>query len=210
MEQARRFNSMLQQLGLSRAEAAKTLQVSDRTLHNWLSGHHAVPYAAYKLIRVLRHQEIPFKGWEGWHFSQGQLWTPEGFGFHGKDGSWWSLLVRQARAFNTVYQERNALLRQLNEIAPAHYEFLMQHGRPPPRNSGLRASEAQPSSPVIPRAVLVTPHYRLTGEPNDHLHPGNKQPIQFDQDGTSAEVCPAPGRFAKSRLGRLIPKGGLQ
>lgn len=103
MAHARRFDTMLRQLGLSRVAAAQMLQVSDRTLYNWLSGHHAVPYAAYKLVRVLCFQEIPFKGWEGWHFSVGTLWSPEGHGFSGKDGSWWGLLIRQARMFSKLY-----------------------------------------------------------------------------------------------------------
>ncbi|SDY29490.1 hypothetical protein SAMN05518669_1116 [Variovorax sp. YR634] len=39
----------------------------------------------------------------------GKLWTPEGFGFDPTDGAWWSLLVRQARAFRASYARANAL-----------------------------------------------------------------------------------------------------
>ncbi len=49
--------------------------------------------------------ELPGKSWEGWHFSRGMLVTPEGRTLTGKDGSWWSLLVRQAQGFGQLYRE---------------------------------------------------------------------------------------------------------
>lgn len=106
MAKARRFDAMCRQLGYTRRQAAKTLQVSERTLHNWVSGTTAVPYAAYKLLRVLCFHEIPFKGWHGWHFSGGKLWSPEGHGFTGLDSSWWSLLVRQARSSGVLFEQQ--------------------------------------------------------------------------------------------------------
>ena len=109
MAKARRFDVMCRQLGYTRVSAAKTLHVSERTLHNWVSGKTAVPYAAYKLLRVLCFHEIPFKSWHGWHFAGGKLWSPEGHGFTGLDGSWWSLLVRQARSSGVLFdQQREA------------------------------------------------------------------------------------------------------
>lgn len=109
LHKARRFDAMCRQLGYTRAAAAKTLQVSERTLHNWVSGKTAVPYAAYKLLRVLCFHEIPFKTWHGWHFAGGKLWSPEGHGFTGLDGSWWSLLVRQARASVVLFDQQREL-----------------------------------------------------------------------------------------------------
>lgn len=61
-----------------------------------------MPYAAYKLVRVMRLFELPCKGWEGWHMHSGKLWTPEGYGFMPDCQSWWSLLVRQARLFREM------------------------------------------------------------------------------------------------------------
>lgn len=86
---------------------ARTLQVTERTVYAWFSGKTAVPYAAYKLLRILNRFELP--GWPGWQMHSGKLWTPEGFGFDPTDGAWWSLLVRQARAFKAVYDRCNAL-----------------------------------------------------------------------------------------------------
>jgi hypothetical protein len=90
---------------------ARTLQVTERTVYAWFSGKTAVPYAAYKLLRILSRFELP--GWPGWHMHSGRLWSPEGFGFDPVDGQWWSLLVRQARAFRASYARVNTLERAL-------------------------------------------------------------------------------------------------
>ncbi len=89
------------------------LRVSLRTLQNWLSGRHQVPYSVYKLLRLMRYMELPGQAWAGWHFSRGQLVTPEGRVISGKDGSWWSLLVRQAHHFGALYRDSLALRKQL-------------------------------------------------------------------------------------------------
>ncbi len=39
--------------GLNKKEAAEMLHVTYRTWHNWESGRVQVPYAAYKLLRIL-------------------------------------------------------------------------------------------------------------------------------------------------------------
>lgn len=85
---------------------ARTLQVTERTVYAWFSGKTAVPYSAYKLLRILNRFELP--GWPGWHMHSGKLWTPEGFSFEPQDGAWWSLLVRQARSFRTLYERVNS------------------------------------------------------------------------------------------------------
>ena len=104
-----RFHAMYRNLGLSQPDVAKLLHVSGRTLHNWETGHHEIPYSAYKLLRLLTHQELPGKAWAGWHMHSGKLWTPEGFGFTPDCQSWWSLLVRQARLFRKM-TERDYLV----------------------------------------------------------------------------------------------------
>lgn len=96
---------MLAELGLTHPDAAKLLHVSLRTLQNWLSGRHEVPYSAYKLLRLMRYMELPGDAWRGWYFSRGQLVTPEGRSISGSEGAWWSLLVRQARGFGEFYRQ---------------------------------------------------------------------------------------------------------
>jgi transcriptional regulator with XRE-family HTH domain len=113
---ALRFRSFCRDAGLSIDEAAKILHVTPRTIRYWFSGQTAVPYAAYKLLRVMRWFELPQPGFEGWCMHSGKLWTPEGVGIEPVDGAWWSLLVRQARSFRTLYAERSALNRVLHVI----------------------------------------------------------------------------------------------
>lgn len=122
MEHAKRFRALLADQGLKHPEAAQFLHVSLRTLQNWLSGRHEVPYSVLKLLRLLRYMELPGVAWAGWHFSRGQLVTPEGRTISGKDGSWWSLLVRQSRGFTSLYTELQALRTAAQTPAPARSE----------------------------------------------------------------------------------------
>jgi DNA-binding transcriptional regulator YiaG len=101
---ASRFRVLCADAGLSLDLVAQTLHVTPRTVRYWFSGKSAVPYAAYKLVRILRWFELPQKGFEGWCMHSGKLWTPEGIPIGPEDGGWWSLLVRQARCFRTLYQ----------------------------------------------------------------------------------------------------------
>lgn len=105
MEHAKRFRALLADQGLNHPDAAQMLHVSLRTLQNWLSGRHEVPYAVLKLLRLLRYMELPGDAWRGWSFSRGVLVTPEGRTISGRDGAWWSLLVRQAYSFGRLYRE---------------------------------------------------------------------------------------------------------
>ncbi len=45
-------------LGLDLTGRAKLLRVTKRTLHNWQSGKHDIPYAAYRLLRLLNRMEL--------------------------------------------------------------------------------------------------------------------------------------------------------
>ncbi len=113
---ASRFKVLCADAGLSVDEVAKFLHVTPRTVRYWFSGQSSVPYAAYKLVRVLRWFELPQKGFEGWCMHSGKLWTPEGHGIAPEDGSWWSLLVRQARCFRTLYQRSGDFERALMQL----------------------------------------------------------------------------------------------
>ncbi len=61
-----------------------------------------MPYAAYRLVRIMRGFELPCAGWEGWHMHSGKLWSPEGHGFTPECQGWWHLLVRQAAMFRQI------------------------------------------------------------------------------------------------------------
>ena len=109
-------------LGWSIEDAGKYFQVTDRTWHNWESGAHRIPFAVYKLLRVLARLELPGKAWAGWRLEGDVLITPEGRQITPKDGSWWSLLVRQAAGFRAVYDEATRLRISLAALAAAHGE----------------------------------------------------------------------------------------
>jgi hypothetical protein len=94
---------------------ANLLHVTPRTLHNWNSGRYDIPYAAFKLLRVLMRYELPHDDWAGWHFSGGKLWTPEGYSIAPHESSWWSLLVRRAQMFSSMYARCNQLEAQLRD-----------------------------------------------------------------------------------------------
>ena len=123
MEQGLRFKAMYASLGLTVDDVANFLQVTPRTVQLWISGRVRVPYAAYKLMRLQLHYELPGAAWEGWHLSAGRLYTPEGHQLDPKDFSWWSLLVRQARCFRSLYVQNQALRTESrHREAPAPHE----------------------------------------------------------------------------------------
>ncbi|WP_425549932.1 VC1465 family Xer recombination activation factor [Comamonas faecalis] len=93
---------MYRNLGWDQATCAKNLHITQRTLHNWETGRHDIPYTAYRLLRLLNRMELPGPSWAGWCFVAGVLYTPEGRPLLGTDGSWWSLLVRQAAMFREL------------------------------------------------------------------------------------------------------------
>jgi Phage protein len=84
-------------------------------LHNWNSGRYDIPFAAFKLLRVLLRYEIPHDDWQGWHFSGGKLWTPEGYSIAAHESAWWSLLIRRAQMFSSLYARCNQLEAQLRD-----------------------------------------------------------------------------------------------
>lgn len=143
-------------LGWSIEDAGKYFQVTDRTWHNWESGSHRIPFAVYKLARILARQELPSEAWAGWRLEGSVLITPEGRQITPQDGSWWSLLVRQAAGFRWAYAEANRLRLELGQITGAPL--------------GRKASEAQPM-PCAEGAGLVP--YKTTLE-STRNYPSNR------------------------------------
>lgn len=66
METGLRFKSMCADAGLSIDQTAKTLHVTTRTVRYWISGRVGIPYAAYRLVRILGRYELPDPAWAGW------------------------------------------------------------------------------------------------------------------------------------------------
>ncbi len=86
---------------LSRKACAALLGVSVKTVRNWDTGRHRVPWSAVKLLRIVRQGDLGalVPSWAGWTLSGGVLRSPEGRCFEPHESSWWALLVAQARAF---------------------------------------------------------------------------------------------------------------
>ncbi len=107
-------------LGWDRSTCAKNFHVTPRTLHNWESGKTDIPYTAYRLLRLLNRMELPGESWSGWCFVGGVLYTPENYPITGHDGTWWSLLVRQAAMFGELMAVRGAEGRAAAGMAAPH------------------------------------------------------------------------------------------
>ena len=137
---------MYRNLGLDLPGCAKLLQVTERTLRNWESGKHDIPFAAYKLLRLLNRMDLPGESWAGWCFHSGKLWSPEGHGFSGTDGSWWSLLVRQARFFPELCAQNAQLKRQLAAVTAGHGEAA---------RAGMAASSLAANQPNFASSPMV-------------------------------------------------------
>lgn len=64
--------------GLTVKLAAETIDIDERTIRNWENGKSKIPYAAFRLIRLMAGYSIIGKGWENWSFWRGKLCSPEG------------------------------------------------------------------------------------------------------------------------------------
>lgn len=153
-----RLKVMLADLALTPELAGKMLHVTPRTVRYWISGKTTIPYAAYRLLRILTGAELPCNGWDGWHMHSGKLWSPEGFGFLPKESSWWSLLVRQARSFGVMYDRH----RQLDIAIQG-----MRDGEMEPQADGTGAMRSSAgtlaAAPQITRKQGLTPPSSNTG-----------------------------------------------
>ena len=107
-----RFKLLCMDAGLNVEAVGKLLHVTPRTVRYWFAGKTAVPYASYRLLRILVRYELPGDAWAGWHMHSGKLWTPEGYGFDPHDSNWWGLLQRKVALFHELY-DRN---RQLEDL----------------------------------------------------------------------------------------------
>jgi len=83
--------------GLTRRGAADLLRVTCRTVCNWERGRTAVPYSAFKLMRVMTGWELPDEAWRGWCVRGDTLWSPTGRGFEAGSLGYLALVFAMAR-----------------------------------------------------------------------------------------------------------------
>lgn len=145
---------MYSRLGFSVADVARFLQVTPRTVHAWISGRVRIPFAAYKLLRVQLHYELPGDAWNGWCLSAGRLYTPEGHELRPHDFTWWGLLVRKAAMFSTLYAQATGAGRTATGVAGG----VRSAHQPPPAKFGPTDVVGRPAQPAGPNSFLE--HFR--------------------------------------------------
>jgi transcriptional regulator with XRE-family HTH domain len=115
---------------LSQLDVAKLLFVTERTVRYWESGKNAIPYAAYKLLRIHVGYELPGKAWQGWSIRGDTLWSPESRGFNAAYLGYLWLTYAMARRWQAMIASQ--------EKTPAASEERTREGAPALRlvNSG--------------------------------------------------------------------------
>jgi len=83
--------------GFNKSVTAKALRVTTRTVSNWESGRTEVPYAAFKLLRILGGYALPGEAWKGWCIRGDTLWSPTQRGFQAASMSYLGLVFSMAR-----------------------------------------------------------------------------------------------------------------
>jgi len=159
-----RFREARLTVGLGIERCADLLHVSERTIRNWEAGIARVPYAAYKLMRVMRGGKILGPHWRGFHVWHDTLVTPEGHRFHFGDLAWWSLLVRQARQWQRDRADLKAADvargRQAAGMSPADSPALLDVHGEPVLQLRLTVDETSKAVPVLalssPRAAMAS------------------------------------------------------
>jgi len=163
---------MYRRLGLDRAAFAKEFRITERTALNWEAGKTRIPYAAFKLLRLLLRDELP--GWSDWRFEAGQLVSPEGHRYGPKDFSWLSLTVRQAKASGALYAEHKAWRLKLEAaqrrisvleilLATPGRRLVDELDEYAPGGVRQRRSRGAPEGVGFLRAGVVAPPEGLTG-----------------------------------------------
>lgn len=157
--------------GLNVEAVGKLLHVTPRTVRYWFAGKTAVPYASYRLLRILASYELPGDAWAGWHMHSGKLWTPEGYGFDPHDSNWWGLLVRKAALFHELYG-RNRQLENLL-LAGGRSDDPAPGMRQRPQSGSVEAvpSDAVGRAPQAPRPNLFIEHFRTQGSRDSQKQP---------------------------------------
>ena len=153
-------------------QAAKLLRVSERTLHNWEAGRVRIPYAAYKLIRILRGYELPGDAWKGYRLIGDTLWSPENLPFKAADARWWSLTVCMAHEYRRQSKAAQAQ-RRIENGAPATVENRSKAAHIAfPVGTVLRSRQAD--SVTIP---AVNREQKCNDEPHHPPHEGVRRVV---------------------------------
>ena len=97
------FQDLHKLSGLSRAEVAKALDVTARTVQNWETGGARIPWMAYRMLRILRGYALPGHAWEGWTLRGDTLYSPDNRGFPAGELYFLRNVFAQAKLFRQLY-----------------------------------------------------------------------------------------------------------
>lgn len=124
------------------------LGVNERTIRNWENGTSAIPYAAFRLMRMAAGYQLLDKEWEGWTLWRGLLWTPENRSFaphelryianHLSMARYWIREREAARAAAADAATSNPPAGLVSPLASAKAGTLPPAPRVPPSVSGVR------------------------------------------------------------------------
>ncbi|WP_162299559.1 VC1465 family Xer recombination activation factor [Pseudomethylobacillus aquaticus] len=112
-----RFRQTRLLAGLTQTEAACLLHVTERTVRLWEQGRHPVPYAAFKLLRILTGYALPGDAWAGWQLHGEHLTSPGGRTFTAKELGWMWLTFAMARNWQEQRLAEQAARSQAREAA---------------------------------------------------------------------------------------------
>jgi DNA-binding transcriptional regulator YiaG len=134
-----KFRQVRQLVGLTQKEAACLLHVTARTVALWESGKSGIPYAAFKLLKILVGYELPGAAWKGWTIRGDTLWSPE------------------ERPYRAGFLSNNwltfAMAESWHKASQAKAAARSDKATRPPARAGLSAGSEAP--PPLPRLRLV-------------------------------------------------------
>ena len=113
----RDFVDLRKQAGLTRREAAKELDVTQRTIQNWETGGARIPWMAHRMLRILRGYALPDIYWEDWTLQGRELLSPNGRAF---DAAWLlniEHVFAQARLWRQMYA-RSGIQKTASTVIP--------------------------------------------------------------------------------------------
>jgi transcriptional regulator with XRE-family HTH domain len=91
---------------LSILEVACLLHVTPRTIQNWETNKVAIPYSAYKLLRIYTGYDLPGQAWAGWALRGASLIAPCGRSFEAHQLSYMWLTFASARNWQAYLTEK--------------------------------------------------------------------------------------------------------
>lgn len=99
------------------------LHVTRKTVENWESGKTTIPYAAFKLLRIMTNYELPGKEWEGWSIRGGALFNPSGRQYQSHELFYIGNMFQMARYWIAEREKAREVEKQLKR-APLERQHL--------------------------------------------------------------------------------------